>query len=347
MTITVHPVNAVTGAPAYSGKTARQAMGTAYAGATTARPLGAMSGVRPGTPTGTVTATPTVWTVNPHAGILDLQTSATAGPYQYAIDAAVTGAVTAANATNPRKDIVYVKLDDPAEADGSAVPAVTVLYLAGTAAAVPAPPATPARSMVLAVINVPVSGGGSPTVTFTAPRLTAAGGIYPCRTTTERDAITWATAESPLWADVAGALYRNAGAGWVAAATATATRAWTFDRTSSGALGTSTGFTAAVDTQLAVGTIADCPAGTYLILANVGLLGTVVSAASLRVRAGSTVLNESRADVETTVTRFFQITGSHVHTGGALTVDLRATVSSGSPTVQNAGSTTIKVAYLG
>ena len=200
MTNVIHPVNAVTGAPAYSGKMARQAMGALAGGATTTRPLGARSGVRPGTPTTTVTATPTVWTVNPHAGILDVQTSAIAGPYQYAIDAAVTGAVTAANATNPRKDIVYVKLDDPAEGDGSSVPAVTPLYLAGTAAAVPVPPATPARSMVLAIINVPVSGGGSPTVTWSAPYIAGAGGRIVVRDTTERAAAgAAATAESPVY----------------------------------------------------------------------------------------------------------------------------------------------------
>ena len=189
MTNTVWPVNAVTGAPSYSGKMLRQTMAAAYAGATAARPLGARSGVRPGTPTSTVTATSTVWTVNPHAGILDLQTSAAAGPYAYAIDAAVTGAVTAANATNPRKDIVYVKLDDPAEGDGSSVPAVTPLYLAGTAAAVPVAPATPARSMVLGVVNVPVSGGGSPTVQWTAPYLASAGGTVIVWSQTERDAL--------------------------------------------------------------------------------------------------------------------------------------------------------------
>ena len=208
MTNTVWPVNAVTGAPSYSGKMLRQTMAAAYAGATAARPLGAMSGVRPGTPTTTVTATSVLWTVNPHAGILDLQTSAAAGPYAYAIDTAVTGAVTAANATNPRKDIVYVKLDDPAEADGSTVPAVTPLYLAGTAAPVPVAPATPARSMILAIINVPVSGGGSPTVTWSAPYMAAAGGFITARTLAERDvAGVGATAEAPVYVSVSGALW--------------------------------------------------------------------------------------------------------------------------------------------
>lgn len=194
MTITVFPVDAVSGAPTYTGQMLRQAMSALAGSAPGGRPLGASSGVRRGTPASTVTATSTVWTVKPHSGVLDVETPAGAGPYMYAIDANVTGSVTAANASNPRVDIVYVQLSDPAESDGSSTPGVAVLYLAGTAAATPTAPATPARSVVLAQINVPVSGGGSPTVTWVAPTLgrgycqmgrstTLAGGV-PSTTTT-------------------------------------------------------------------------------------------------------------------------------------------------------------------
>jgi len=173
MTATLFLVNAVAGAPTNSGKSTRQALSAALGGATAARPLGARSGVRPGTPTSTVAATSTTWTIHPHAGILDTQASATAGPYWYALDADVTGAVTAAHATWPRKDILWVRCDDPAESDGSTVPAVVFGYTAGTAAASPAAPATPARSMRLATISVPLSGGGAPTIVFDAPYLVA------------------------------------------------------------------------------------------------------------------------------------------------------------------------------
>ena len=74
-----------------------------------------------------------------------------------------------------------MQVDDPSESDGSSVPAVTRKYLAGTVASTA--PATPARSMVVAHINVPISGGGSPTVTWKAPYTVAAGGIQPVPTT--------------------------------------------------------------------------------------------------------------------------------------------------------------------
>jgi hypothetical protein len=228
VTITVWPVNAVTGAPSYSGRMYRQVHGVALAGAKATRPLGARSGVRPGTPADTVTATSTTWTCKPHAGVLDGQSANEAGAYWYAVDANVTGAVTAANATNPRIDIIYARVDDPAESDGTSVPVVAVAYLAGTAAASPSAPATPARSMKLAEINVPASGGGSPTVTWVAPYAVAAGGIIPVRTTAERDALAaLGNTDARVWVDVAGALYSGDGTTWTRAITAPAVSART------------------------------------------------------------------------------------------------------------------------
>jgi len=120
-----------------------------------------------------------VWTVNPCAGILDLETAAEAGPYAFAINTAQTGAMTAAHATLARIDIVWLRLDDPTESDGSSVPAVVAGYTAGTAATTPAAPAAPARCMILATVPVPASGGGSPTVIWVAPYAVAAGGVLP------------------------------------------------------------------------------------------------------------------------------------------------------------------------
>lgn len=177
MAITVWPANAVSGNPTYAGRQLRQTTNAPFlSGATTARPLGAFSGVRPGTPVTTVTApTSTSWSCAPLIGVIDGQTAAEAGPYTFSSDATVTGAITAANASNPRVDIIYVQVSDPAESDGSSTPGVTIGYLAGTAAATPAAPATPARSFVLAQINVPKSGGGNPSVTWVAPYLAVAG----------------------------------------------------------------------------------------------------------------------------------------------------------------------------
>lgn len=201
MGITVWPVDAVGGAPEYSGRDLRQALSPALAGATATRPLGALSGVRPGTPTDTVEVSGSTWTCHPHAGIIDGQSAAEAGPYWYAVDADVTGSVDAANATNPRKDLIYARISDPAESDGSTDPEVEILYLAGTAASSPTPPATPARSIPLAVLNVPKAGGGSVSVTWVAPYMAAPGGFVLVRNTAERAALAaaWApTAENPL-----------------------------------------------------------------------------------------------------------------------------------------------------
>ena len=160
--------------------------------ATTARPLGARSGVRPGTLSSTVFlsgAGSTTWNVNPHAGILDTQSPVAAGPYQYANDSAVSGTITAADATNPRIDIVYVIVNDTVQ-DGSGLRSGQILYLAGTPAATPDAPATPARGMTLVQINVPKATTGSPTMSWVAPYCVAAGGILPVYSQAERDALT-------------------------------------------------------------------------------------------------------------------------------------------------------------
>ncbi len=204
--------DAVAGAPSYSGRALRQLNAVAFAGATSARPLGARSGVRPGTPSTTVTATSTTWTCQPFAGVLDGQTAAEAGPYPFAFDAVAAGAVTAADASNPRIDIIYVDVDDPSE-DASSVPAATRKYLAGTAAAIPAAPATPAGGMVIAQINVPKSGSGSPTVTWVAPYLAAAGGVIPFATKSEMVAVT--TLPAGTQASANGVVYVYTSTGWV------------------------------------------------------------------------------------------------------------------------------------
>ena len=176
MTIVAFPLDAVSSAPNYTGEMLRQTFSALAGYAPSGRPLGATSGVRGGTPTTTVTATATTWTMAPHSGCLDLETSATAGPYFYAVRVAETGSVTAANATNDRIDIVYVQLNDPAESDGSSTPAVVSGYLAGTPASTPVAPSAPnSRCMILAQIYVPKLGTGSPSVTWVAPTTTASG----------------------------------------------------------------------------------------------------------------------------------------------------------------------------
>lgn len=167
MTARLWPADAVSGDPSYTGRALRQVMSLDVPMANPARPLGGFSGVRFGVNTSTlITATSTTWTVNPHAGVLDLEASAIAGVYRYAFDAAVTGSVPAAGAS-ARIDLISVQLSDPAESDGTSAPGVSIVYTQGSSST--NPPATPARSLALAQVNVPATGGGSPTVTWVAP----------------------------------------------------------------------------------------------------------------------------------------------------------------------------------
>lgn len=169
MAITGFPLDAVSGQPEYSGRMLRDALSALAGPAPAGRPLGATSGVRPGTPATTVSVTGSTCTVQPHSGVLDVQASAAAGPYLYAVTAAETKAVPAAHATYTRWDRVSVQLSDPAEGDGTSTPGVAVIYTAGTPAASPTLPAAPARSLTLARVVVPPSGGGAASVVWMAP----------------------------------------------------------------------------------------------------------------------------------------------------------------------------------
>lgn len=202
MTTVVFPVNAVTGSPSYSGRSIRQTLGALWFGHKSARPLGVRSGVPYGTPTNTVQSSSFTWTVKPHQGVLDVQTSAVAGPYFYAVTADETGSINAAHATLPRVDIISVRVDDPQD-DATSVPLAAIVYTAGTAAASPVAPSTATtRELILATIAVPASGGGNPVVTWAAPYTVAAGGIIPVRTTTERASLysaTGASTDAPIF----------------------------------------------------------------------------------------------------------------------------------------------------
>lgn len=167
----------------------RQARAAAYGGGS-GRQLGGRSGFRPGTPADTLTATSTTWTLKPCSAMIDPGASTHQGMYGWATDANITGSVTAADATNPRKDIVYVTVNDSTAGDGSGTVSATPAYLAGTPGVTPAAPALPARSFLLGTIDVPKVGGGSPSVTVNPARFAAAGGILPISSKAERDALT-------------------------------------------------------------------------------------------------------------------------------------------------------------
>lgn len=177
-------LDAVASAPSYTGRVLRQTHSPMLAGATTARPFGGSSGVRPGTSVTTVTSTSTTWTAQTFAGVIDLEASALSGAYEFAFNLVTSGSVTASNASNPRIDILSVRIDDPAEGDGTSVPAVTMVYTAGVAAGSPVAPATPARSFIIAQFNFTAGSGTTPSVTWVAPYTVAAGGVQPVASST-------------------------------------------------------------------------------------------------------------------------------------------------------------------
>lgn len=91
---------------------------------------------------------------------------------------AKTLTVTAADGSNPRKDLVLARVrDDTEDSSGSIVDEV---YLAtGTPASIPVAPTVPAGELYLGTIDVPVSGGGNPTLTYDPDFTVAIGGILP------------------------------------------------------------------------------------------------------------------------------------------------------------------------
>lgn len=154
------------------------------------RQLGGRSGFRVGTPSNVLTASATTWTLGPCAIGIDADAVAYQGVYDWATDANVTGTVTAADATNPRKDIVYIQINDSSAGDGTGLKTADVLYLAGSPNVSPVAPALPARSFLVGTITVPQAGGGSPTVVRNPAVHVAAGATLPVASLAERDALT-------------------------------------------------------------------------------------------------------------------------------------------------------------
>ena len=171
MAMSAFALDAVSGAPSYTGKMLRTALAALLGPPPAGRPLGATTGVRPGTPTSTVSVAGSTVTIAPHAGVLDVQADATTGPYLYAVTAAETKTLNAAHATYTRWDRISVQLSDPAAGDGTSTPGVAIVYTAGTPAASPALPTAPARSLTLARVVVPQSGGRAASVVWLAPEV--------------------------------------------------------------------------------------------------------------------------------------------------------------------------------
>jgi hypothetical protein len=270
MAARVWPVDAVAGAPSYTGRALRQTGVSPFvAQGSTSRPLGGASGVRPGTPTNIVTATSTTWTVTPFIGVIDGEAAAIAGVYAYSFDTNQTGSVTAA-AGSARVDRLDVQVSDPAESDGTSTPGIAIVRTDGTPGT-GVPNAAAPRSHPLALINVPASGGGSPTITWTASYFAAAGGAVPFPTyNSGANPLTgWTTASYGQAALVIGD------------ATAAYNRVWYFNGASwTHSLNTSNAFaeaTGASSNPNGASTAVTLPAGRFTVapLITFGVTGTV------------------------------------------------------------------------
>ncbi|MEU8209788.1 hypothetical protein AB0B85_11375 [Micromonospora sp. NPDC049044] len=169
-------INASGGAPAYAANEMRQAMALAlmYDG----RNLGGRAGVRPGGTQLKTELSGSTITVRTGICLIDPALSTAQGPYWVALPADETHTLSAAHATNPRKDRVVIRVYDHDE-DSSGLRLARSEYIVGTPSPTPSAPAVPAGAMLLADIDVPQSGGGSAVVTDRRQFTASNGGIVP------------------------------------------------------------------------------------------------------------------------------------------------------------------------
>lgn len=172
------PINASAGSPSYDSAGMRRALAALMTPG--ASGLAVTAGVRPGSGLD-VTVAGTTITVTAGTAVVQGASSTTQGPYLAWLDASATLTLTAADGTNPRSDLVYLRVRDT-DSDGTGARDCSPQYIAGTPGASPVTPTIPAGTsgIVLAVISVPQSGGGSPTVSYASRGLSvAAGAIQP------------------------------------------------------------------------------------------------------------------------------------------------------------------------
>lgn len=116
------------------------------------------------------------------------------GAYVTGLSAAdIVGTITAADATNPRRDRVVLEILDP-DNGGGAGRKGQIRLIDGTADPLATsgggfPPAPTSPYLDLGFVDVPKAGSGSPAITSTPPLTATAGGVLPVRSKAERDAL--------------------------------------------------------------------------------------------------------------------------------------------------------------
>lgn len=123
--------------------------------------------------------------VPPGHAIVQGTESTVQGAYIVVNDADLVLAVAPSDATNPRIDIVVVRVRDK-QYSGSTVGA-SIEVITGVPAPSPTPPAAPANSVVLAQISVPAGATAiqQSQITDVRPFTTTVGGITPSRNSTD------------------------------------------------------------------------------------------------------------------------------------------------------------------
>lgn len=337
MTITLLAPDGV----AITAQQERQARAAGHGGGS-GRQLGGRSGFRVGTPSTVLSATSTTWTLGPCAAMIDPGAGLHQGMYGWSSDANVTGTVTAADATNPRKDIVYILVNDSTAGDGSGAVNASPVYVAGTPGATPSAPAVPARGFLVGTINVPVAGGGSPTVTLNPARYVAAGGVLPVADDAERDALDKYPGLQVVRTDKNGRVDTwNGTAWWWIGKSNIFTRAVGTDSNPGDITGTTT---------LVSGSITGAPAGKYRISGRVCLYATSGTSRGFVFVTANGTTDEARNDFPgDSNPRSLPTEFEYVHAGGDLPVGLGYRQTAGSPLVTGAASgiTRLSVTLIG
>lgn len=158
-----------------------------------------------------------VVTVQPGTVVVPGDAVAGTGPYRLSLAAAITGALAARNATNPRITLVIFRAYDDDVVGSHNAYKGTIEFVNGTAAASPTAPALPSMAVELARITVPNTGGGAATVDSTfRTYATAIGGELVVST------LARLPAASPTYQRArvldTGLKYEWSGAAWVASA---------------------------------------------------------------------------------------------------------------------------------
>lgn len=207
-------INASAGAPAYTAAELRRLSSVLMMGGHADR-FGTRQGVNP-SGSQAVTLSGTTITVQHTRAVVYPALTTTAGPYTVALQSE-THTLTAADGTNPRKDIVVLRVEDTDE-DSSGFRRARSQYIVGTPAGSPSEPAVPSGSFRMATIDVPAGGSPAPTLTYNAPYVVALGGILPARNVSELPSVGLHEGAYADQGDV-NSLLRYSGSAWEVMAT--------------------------------------------------------------------------------------------------------------------------------